>query len=73
MTLSDEVAAEVQRLRREKGMGPSEAINSLARLGMTHQESRKQVYEHHTAKLGLKVDVHDVASVLELLESEDGA
>src|SRR4051794_32418857 len=35
VTLADDVAAAVDRLRREEGLGLSEAVNKLARAGLT--------------------------------------
>lgn len=67
MTLADDVAAEVARIRRERGVGLSEALNELARRGMTSRPSRTH-YVHRTAKLGLRMDVSNVAEVLDLLD-----
>jgi metal-responsive CopG/Arc/MetJ family transcriptional regulator len=66
-TLDDDVAAEVERLRREEGIGISEAVNRLIREGLARPR-RRQRYRHRAAPLGLKVDVADVAAVLELLD-----
>jgi hypothetical protein len=66
-TLDDDVAAEVERLRREEGLGLSEAVNRLARTGMTAPRDRS-VYRHETRPLGLKVDVTDIGAVLEALD-----
>ena len=67
VTLDDDVAAEVDRLRREEGIGPSEAINRLIRRGMTAPRQRTP-YRHETRDMGLKVDVTDIGAVLELLD-----
>ncbi|WP_298889817.1 ribbon-helix-helix protein, CopG family [uncultured Serinicoccus sp.] len=68
ITLSDDVAAEVERLRRERGMGPSEAVNALARRGMAAADEPVLHYEHHSTQLGLKVDVRNIGEVLDLLD-----
>lgn len=68
ITLSDDVAAEVDRLRRERGMGPSEAVNALARRGMAAADEPVLPYEHHSTQLGLKVDVRNIGEVLDLLD-----
>lgn len=68
ITLSDDVAAEVDRLRRESGMGPSEAVNSLARRGMVAHDRAETPYEHRSTRLGLKVDVRNIGEVLDLLD-----
>ncbi|WP_141567582.1 CopG family transcriptional regulator [Serinicoccus profundi] len=70
ITLSDDVAAEVERLRRERGVGPSEVVNALARRGMAAADTPAPRYEHHSTKLGLKVDVRNIGEVLDLLDEE---
>lgn len=70
MVIDSDVAAEIERLRRE-GMGLSEALNLLARRGMSRGEARGAVkYRHRTSELGLKVDVTNVADVLDLLDDD---
>lgn len=66
-TLDDDVAAAVERLRRDEGIGVSEAVNRLIRAGMV-EPKRRTVYRHRTEDLGVLVDVSDIASVLELLD-----
>ena len=68
-TLDDDVAAAVERLRREEGIGVSEAVNRLIRAGMV-EPKRRTVYRHRAADLGLRVDVTDIGAVLELLDSD---
>ena len=65
--LDDDVAAEVEKLRRSEGLGISEAVNRLVRRGMAAPRQRV-VYEHHPVELGLKIDVGNVAEVLDLLD-----
>jgi len=65
-TLDDDVAAEVERLRRDEAIGISEAVNRLIRAGLA-RAPRRQPYRHRSTPLGLKVDVTDVAAVLEIL------
>lgn len=67
VTLGDDVAAEVSRIRRETGLGLSDAVNELARRGMAARPARSP-YTHRSARLGLRVDVSDVAAVLDLLD-----
>lgn len=66
-TLDADVAAEVTRLRREQGLGISEAVNRLIRAGMVDREPRSR-YVNRTVPLGLRVDVTDIGSVLDLLD-----
>lgn len=68
VVIDSDVASEIARLRR-KGMGLSEALNLLARRGMAGEPSSKTVkYKHRTSPIGLKVDVTNIAEVLDLLD-----
>lgn len=67
LALDDDVAAAVERLRREEGIGLSEAVNRLARAGMVKPRARAS-YRHRTSSLGLKVDVSNIGAVLDLLD-----
>lgn len=70
VVIDSDVAGEVERLRRE-GMGLSEALNLLARRGMARGATPESVkYKHRTSLLGLKVDVTNVADVLDLLDDD---
>lgn len=66
-TLDDDVAAEVERLRRQEGTGISETVNRLIRAGLAHPPKGRP-YRLRSVPLGLKVDVTDIAGVLELLD-----
>jgi hypothetical protein len=70
VTLSDDVAAEVERLRRERGIGVSAAINELARAGIA-AESANSPFRQRSIPLGLRIDVSNVAEVLDILDSDD--
>lgn len=51
--------------------GLSEALNLLARRGMARGATPEPVkYKHRTSLLGLKVDVTNVADVLDLLDDD---
>ncbi|MBA3877479.1 MAG: CopG family transcriptional regulator [Anaerolinea sp.] len=67
VNLDEDVAAAVGQLRRERGVGVSEALNQLARAGLTVKRSESP-FRQRTAKLGLKIDVTNVAEVLDLLD-----
>lgn len=67
ITIADDVAAELDRLRRVEGLGPSEALNLLARRGMAVKVARSP-YVHRSSDLGLKVDVSNIGEVLDLLD-----
>ena len=67
VNLDEDVAVAIERLRREQGVGVSEAVNRLARAGM-RQKPRRTPFRQRTASIGLKVDVSNVAEALEQLD-----
>ncbi|MBO0863680.1 MAG: CopG family transcriptional regulator [Mycobacterium sp.] len=71
VVIDSDVAAEIERLRHA-GMGLSEALNLLARRGMTkdNPEAKAVKYQHRTSKVGLKVDVTNIADVLDLIDDD---
>jgi Ribbon-helix-helix protein, copG family len=70
VSLDDDVAAEVARLRRERGIGLSEAVNELARAGIAPSRV-DYVYRHPVHDMEALVDLSNVADVLELLDDAD--
>lgn len=71
VNLDDDVAAAVQRLRQERGIGVSEAVNRLARVGLTVKPTRSR-FRQRSARLRLSVDVSNIAETLELLDGPAG-
>lgn len=70
VVIDSDVAAEIERLRRQ-GFGISEALNLLARRGMAAKVGEPgRRYRHRSEPIGLKVDVTNVAEVLDLLDGE---
>lgn len=67
LKLDDDVVAEVERLRREEGIGLSEAVNMLIRRSLARPRRRTE-YEHRSAAVGLRVDVTDIGAVLDVLD-----
>lgn len=67
ITLDEDTAAAVERVQRERGVGPSAAVNELIRKGLTEAGSVRR-YVHESAPLGLRVDVTNVGDVLEMLD-----
>lgn len=67
VSLDQDVAAAVERLRKERNIGLSAAVNELARAGLASSTKRKPFVQRSFA-MGAKIDVSNVAEVLELLE-----
>lgn len=68
--MADDVAAAVEKARRERGLGLSEAVNDLVRAGLVPREPRAPI-DPPSYDMGLKVDVSNVGEVLELLDADD--
>lgn len=62
-----DTARAIEALRRERGLGVSDAVNELIRRGLVAQSARSP-FSQRTAPLGLRVDVSSVADALELLD-----
>jgi Arc/MetJ family transcription regulator len=67
ITLADDVAAAVEKLRRDRGVGRSEAVNELVRRGLKAELDvggfRQKVHD-----LGNGVDFSNVAETIETLD-----
>lgn len=70
ITIAPDVFAEMERLRRDEGLGPSEALNLLARRGLAFAPAADKPSLPSPVDLGLRVDVSNVAEVLDLLDDE---
>jgi len=68
ISLDPDIHAEIERLRRDEGLGPSEAVNRLARRGLARPSTIGR-YVHHSTDLGLRIDVTNIGDVLDLLDS----
>jgi hypothetical protein len=67
VVFDDDVAAAIDRLRRERSLGLSDAVNELIRAGLRTKRGRRRFAQRSRA-LGLRVDVTNVAEALEQLE-----
>lgn len=65
--LADDVAAAVERERRERGVGLSEAVNDLVRAGLMRDASLPP-FRQETHGMGAGIDVSNVGETLEVLE-----
>jgi hypothetical protein len=68
--LDDDTAAAVTRLRRARGLGVSDAVNELIRAGLLPRDPAPP-FVQRTRRLGLRVDVSNVAEALEILEGTE--
>lgn len=71
VTLAPDVAAEVERVRRETGAGVSEVLNTLARRAMSLPQgtgAERPPYRQPTAPLGARIDVTNIGEVLDVLD-----
>lgn len=68
--LDDDVAAAADLLRSERNIGLSEAVNQLARAGLQTRPP-SQRFRQRTQHVGLRLDISNVAEVLELLDEDD--
>lgn len=66
--LEDDVAAAIERLRKEGSIGLSEAVNRLVRAGLMATKGSSAPFVQGTEPMGLKIDVTNVADALEALE-----
>lgn len=68
LTLADDVAAAVERLRRERSIGMSEAVNELVRAGLTKQDKPASPFRQKSHDLGRGIDIDSIADTLETLD-----
>jgi len=67
VTLDPDVAAEVERLRRQDGTGASEAINRLVRRAIA-PSSESPAYQPRSEPIDLTIDVTNIGDVLDVLD-----
>jgi hypothetical protein len=70
INLDDDVAAAAERLRRDAGLGLSEAVNELARRGLAAPRRRKAI-AMPSHDLGLKIDISNIQEALDEAEGAD--
>jgi hypothetical protein len=68
VTFAEDVAAAVERLRREQGIGVSEAVNQLVRAGLTADRKAGERFVQRTHSMGPGIDVSNVAEAIETLD-----
>lgn len=68
--LDPDVEAAVDRLRRDEGLGLSEAVNTLARRGMVTSRQGDR-YTTTSRSMGARIDITNIGEVLDLLDQDD--
>jgi hypothetical protein len=68
LTLADDVAAAVERIRRERSIGLSEAVNELVRAGLVTHDKPPTPFRQTSHDLGRGVDFDNIADTLETLD-----
>jgi hypothetical protein len=67
LTLADDVVAAVEKLRRERAIGLSEAVNDLVRAGLVQPRAARP-FQQKTHDLGEGIDYSNVADAIETLD-----
>lgn len=67
VNLPPDIEAEVDRLRREEGLGRGDAVVFLPRRGLSKRPPARR-FTQRTARLGARVDVGNIGEVLDLLD-----
>lgn len=65
-----DIAKAVEELRRERGIGVSQAVNDLIRRGLLPRREVRP-FKQKTRRLGIKIDVSNVADALEVAEAAE--
>jgi hypothetical protein len=65
--LDDDTAKAIEQLRRDSGIGTSEAVNQLIRRGLLPRRTGKP-FKQKTARLGIRIDVSNGAQAIEDLD-----
>jgi metal-responsive CopG/Arc/MetJ family transcriptional regulator len=73
ISLADDVAAAVEKLRRERSIGLSEAVNDLVRAGLIERDAVRAPFRQKSHDLGRSIDYTNVAEALETLEGPAAA
>lgn len=68
LTLADDVAAAVERVRRKRSIGLSEAVNELIRAGLVTHDEPSTPFRQKSHDLGRGIDFDDIADTLETVD-----
>ena len=67
LTLADDVVAAVEKLRRERSIGLSEAVNDLVRAGLLREQATAP-FVQKTHNLGEGIGFSNIADAIETLD-----
>lgn len=70
--LADDVAAAVEKARRERGLGLSEAVNDLVRAGLLPRERRSPIDPPSYEMGPARIDYTNIGEVLDMLDADEG-
>jgi hypothetical protein len=68
VNLADDVIAAIEKLRLERSIGVSEAVNELVRSGLANEGRARQPFRQQTHDLGEGVDFNNIAETIESLD-----
>lgn len=68
ITFADDVVAGIERLRRERDLGLSEAVNDLVRAGLTTSSHPVDSFRQESHDLGAGVDISNIGEAIETLD-----
>lgn len=68
VNLADDVAAAVEKIRRERSAGISEVVNELVRAGLASEERPRKRFRQQSRDLGEGIDFGNVGEALETLD-----
>jgi hypothetical protein len=71
VTLDDDVARALERMRQEEGLATSTALNLLVRRGLAAGSEQKPPFVQRVSSLGRpRMPVDNIGDVLEILEGD---
>ncbi len=68
LNLAEDVAAAIEKLRRERAIGISEAVNELVRAGLASREAPREAFHQRSHDLGEGIDFNNIGDALETLD-----
>jgi len=68
VTLADDVAAAVEKIRRERSVGVSVVVNELVRAGLASEKKPRKRFRQQSSDLGEGIGFDNVAEALETLD-----